>query len=112
MDNDLPLEAETRLVMRALCCVVAADGHVRKSEVLVAYDALTCEGVKVPLDIFRTAVIRLCERIHRHGVMVVIEKLRPRLVLLQGTPRAAFLIDLHEAIASSDGEVTVMTCPP
>jgi hypothetical protein len=107
MDNDLPLDAETRLVMRALCCVVAADGHVRKSEVLVAYDALTCEGVIVPLDIFRTAVIRLCERIYRHGVMVVIEKLRPRLVLLQGTPRAAFLIALHEAIASSDGEVTV-----
>lgn len=94
------------LVIKCMCCIIAADGRVSGSEIDVVYDALTALGHKQSPEVFRELVINACKHIHRNGAASVAEGLSERLVSLRGQPLAALMLQLQEDVMQSDNRVT------
>lgn len=93
------------LLIKAVCCVIAADGRISGSEIDVVFDALAAIGLRQTPDAFRELVIKTCKEIHCSGVFVVADSLCESLSTLDG-PLARLLIQLQGDVIESDGRIT------
>ncbi len=93
------------LLIKAVCCVIAADGRVSGSEIDVVFDALAAIGLRQTPDAFRELVIKTCKEIHCRGVFVVADSLCESLSTLD-EPLARLLIQLQGDVIESDGRIT------
>jgi hypothetical protein len=99
-------ESGAALVVRAMCCVIAADARVRGSEIDVVFDALAAIGHRATREQFRTTVISTCQDIYRKGVSAVVDGLCEPLANLRGGPLAALVLQLQEDVMNSDGRAS------
>ena len=106
MDETVTGKSDARLVVQAMCCVIAADGRVSGSEIDVVFDAMAGIGLRLSKERFRDEVIGSCKRIHRRGVLAVAEGLISRLEEIRGSSLAATIQQLQDDVMRSDGRVT------
>jgi hypothetical protein len=100
-----------RVAVRAICCVIAADGRVTSSEIDAAYDVLVGSGQSASPDRFRDAVIDACKAIHAANAVSVARELVPLLCELKGTSLGTALVDACDELvcySTNDSERTVV----
>jgi hypothetical protein len=97
---------QVRLFLRAACCLIAADGAVKREEIAVLSEALSRLGFPQPTDKLRDLVIATCKEVHGRGVENESKALVEGLRLLRGSPPAQYLRQVFASLAASDGGVT------
>lgn len=101
-----PSDSSVALVIKCMCCIIAADGRVSGSEIDVVFDALASIGHKQSPEAFRDLVIDTCKLIHRQGVVACADSLSKQLVRLREQPLAHLMLQLQDDVIKSDNCVT------
>ena len=97
-------EFDEDLVLKAMCCVVAADGHVSSREIAVIAEALTQAGFPTKPEEIRPTVIKLAKQIYLAGPSLYVESIVQQVAGLGGTAKARLLSSALDTLIRADGQ--------
>lgn len=99
-------DSDKDLLLKAMCCVVAADGRVSGREITVIAEALTKAGCPTTPEQIRPAVIDLSKKIHATGASLYASRLVPQLSSGRSSNVAIVLRSTIDAVTKADAQVT------
>ena len=99
-------DSDKDLLLKAMCCVVAADGRVSGREITVIAEALTKAGFPTSPEQIRPAVIELSKTIHEKGTSLYARDLAARLFVSCDRDVATALLESLDALVNADGRAT------